>query len=215
MKLDRFEVEPLNSENYAIWKQRMQMFLTVKDLWNCILEDRVFEDPQSVAQHDKAKAYIGLSVEKHLYPVVLTANSAKAAWEALQNMFEPKLASRQLYLQRQLLELKMTPPETLEVYMGRSRTLYAELIAVDSPISEHAMVTTMLAGLPERYSDFVTMYVQSDDKLTYAAIQSKLISADQMLSLRETMQPSRETPAFLTPAPVVQPAASNNMHSNH
>ena len=130
LRPDKPEVPLLDAENYQLWKAKMQMFLTLKGLAHAITEDDA-----TAGDSAKAKAYIGLSVSDHHVPVVVNSVSAKAAWNELQNIFEPKIAGRTIKLQRDLHNLRMQTNETVEVYLGRVRQLLTDLTVIGFPIS--------------------------------------------------------------------------------
>ena len=195
--LDKFDIEVLDSDNYYIWKQRMEMFLIVKDLWIYVKFGIPAEDTAAIVLDGKAKAYIGMAVKTHLLSIVMTSGTSKAAWDALASMFEPKIAARQIVLQRDFLSLRKMPDETLNRYLGRVRELYGELLSVDFPISERVLVTTMLAGLPSEFDDVVTVYTQKkeDESLDLNEIQAKLISHENLNKAKLQSHPI-EVPAF-------------------
>ncbi len=189
LRPDKPEVPLLDAENYQLWKAKMQMFLTLKGLAHAITEDDA-----TAGDSAKAKAYIGLSVSDHHVPVVVNSVSAKAAWNELQNIFEPKIAGRTIKLQRDLHNLRMQANETVEVYLGRARQLLTDLTVIGFPISEHQVVTQAIAGLPSRFDAVVVYYQQQDGQLSLSSIQARLIQHEHLLIIRAE-QPS-ESVAF-------------------
>ena len=153
-KPDKAELPILDANNYTLWKHKMRLYLTLKDLWH------VIEAPTDATPKESAKALsiVGLCVADHHVPLVTTCTSAYEAWETLRRIFEPQIAGRAIKLQRDLAHLRMKADESVEVYMGRARQLYTDLMNAGVSTSEHQVVTGAIAGLPARFDGIIILY---------------------------------------------------------
>lgn len=87
----KISIEPLNGENYAVWSQRMEMFLVHKKLWKGVTEPEADADRSA-----EAKALIGLNVTEQYLGRVVAARNAEQAWDELEKVFRGKTTARKL-----------------------------------------------------------------------------------------------------------------------
>jgi hypothetical protein len=97
----KISIEPLNGENYAVWSQRMEMFLVHKKLWKGVTEPEADADRSA-----EAKALIGLNVTEQYLGRVVAARNAEQAWDELEKVFRGKTTARKLQLKREVMTLK-------------------------------------------------------------------------------------------------------------
>jgi len=100
-----------------------------------------------VIKDQRAYARLMLSVELHHLPTVQACNSAKEAWDALEEMFTAQNNARRRQLGQELAKLKLKPGESLMAYSGRTKKLQAAMIAAGHPIDNNTAVLHFLMGL--------------------------------------------------------------------
>lgn len=129
-----------------------------------------------VDKSQKARALIGLCVEDYHLPVIMDAANAKAAWDALANMYAQQSLANLVNLKRSFQGLALSPLETITVYLGRAQELVSQLKAVGQTVDEQDMVLQVLTGLPEDYK-VVTTILENGDKsaLTMSNVRAKLL----------------------------------------
>jgi hypothetical protein len=121
----KISIEPLNGENYAVWSQRMEMFLVHKKLWKGVTEPEADADRSA-----EAKALIGLNVTEQYLGRVVAARNAEQAWDdELEKVFRGKTTARKLQLKRELMTLKQESGKHVAKYVGRAKDLERELLA--------------------------------------------------------------------------------------
>jgi hypothetical protein len=120
----KISIEPLTGENYAVWSQRMEMFLVHKKLWKGVIEPEADADRST-----EAKALIGLNVTEQYLERVIAARNAEEAWVELEKVFKGKTTAQKLQLKRELMTLKQKSGEPVAKYVGRTKDLERELLA--------------------------------------------------------------------------------------
>lgn len=166
----------LDPTNYAVWKLRVKGLLMQQKLWS-LVEDGLPAAATAVqkASDQAAIGIICLHVSDQYVDVVMSQDSAMAAWEKLRTLFEGKSTMRKVQLRRQLQGLKMGATELLPSYFGRARQLRDELKAVGADVAEDEVVTIVLAGLPERFKAASTvLQLGFEDKLELDVAMAKL-----------------------------------------
>ena len=215
--LNKHTVPVLTADNYTIWKTKLKMYLTLKGLWSAVETSAALlttDDLQSASA--RALAIIGLSVSDHHLAIIAACESAHEAWKTLSNIFEPLIAGRAIRLQRELSNLQMLDTESIEVYIGRSRQLFADLSMAQVPVTEHQVVSSAISGLPARFDTVVTIYQQQATVLTFHDVQAALIQFEHThaLRVRATATPAVAFPAqFHKPKPKHKPSPANSPQS--
>lgn len=89
------KIDPLDSDNYTIWKLRMTDYLTAHGLYEALIEAA-----PEVAVDKKARAHIGLHVVDHIRMTLEGHKTAKAVWKFLEETYTAKTVARKLQLRR-------------------------------------------------------------------------------------------------------------------
>jgi transposase InsO family protein len=167
----------LGSNNYGTWREQMQALLAYKDLWTAT--DPSIEQAANPGASQKALSLIKLNLEPHMLSLVARCQTARQAWNALENNFRAKSAARLVQLKRELASLSKSKAETLDQYFDRARTLRAELELVGATVEDNDIVAAVLNGLPKSYDTIVRMLTASVDVLTLDAIFPRLLADEQ------------------------------------
>ena len=174
---DYVSIEALDVDNYSIWSIRMKMLLVNKDLWAAVTTGGI-QDP-------KALALICLNVKDHHLTMLAACATSKEAWDGLQAVYKAKSNARRLHLRRELNSLKKESGEPLSKYIGRARTIMADLASAEHTIDESEVVLSVLSGLPKDYDIMVEILQASDKELTLDDVLTKLLNIEQRLVQRE------------------------------
>jgi hypothetical protein len=150
MSSTKYGIPKLSENNYFSWKVRIHDLLVIKDCADAI-------DNAAHEQSAKALAYIRSSVEDHLLPSIREVENARAAWLALEHVFQQRSLAATLSYQRDLSKLRMETNESVSSYIGRARTLLNNLTAAGSDLSEADIVPNVMSGLPSEYNMLVTV----------------------------------------------------------
>ena len=205
-KLDA--VDKLNGNNYVKWSDDIEAILTLKDLWEFVDPDhkedkdpKKDKDGQEVAvkvdpQKDKkARAILMLSVQTHLQGVIRKAESARAAWKSLRDVYQAQSTARQMSLKRQLHSLSKAPSESITDYVGRATDLQDQLAAAGYEADEQDVVLSVLKGLPVEYEMIVTV-LEDTKGLTVGTMLTRLLPTEERLVTRGAGKVHTEERAF-------------------
>lgn len=121
------DVELLDTDNYAVWSQKMQFLLTIKDLWGAISGDKVKEGVDA-----KARALIGLHVKDYHLSTLARSETAREAWEAFAGIYQAKSNAKRLQLKKQLNSLEKAHNEPLTAYIARATDLLTSCCLPDT-----------------------------------------------------------------------------------
>eukprot|EP00877_Chromochloris_zofingiensis_P014595 jgi/Chrzof1/938/Cz01g34140.t1 len=137
-ELEKLGIPKLNDHNYVFWHIKMRAYLVARGYSAAITNA---EDANS----DKALASITLAVEDHFLPTVYKAASAKAAWDALEALFQQRSVANQLNLTQELNNLTLQPGETITQLLARARIIWEQLKAAGIDKSEQEVALSVLS----------------------------------------------------------------------
>jgi hypothetical protein len=155
----------------------MQFALAVKGLGDAIASG----DDIDAEADAKARALIGMCVEDMQLATINETETAKEAWDRLEDIFKTRSRSRLLMLRREVNTLKKSGGETLTAYVGRVKILRDELLSAGYPIDATELTWAMLNGLPRDYAMIVTVLQSSDDELDLDLALAKLLPMENRL----------------------------------
>lgn len=173
-------------ENYVEWKFVMKNALQHDNLWTCVVgydkNDKTAENVKT-RQDEKAKSKICLSVEKSCFSHLMSAETAKAAWDALERAYDDKgLGSRVRTLQN-LCAIKLENFPSMEAYVNEILSLAQQLANMKKPLDDEFLGALMLKGLPAEYEPMIMALEHSGTAITADLVKSKLLQ-DQRWTTR-------------------------------
>lgn len=177
MGSNEYKIEPLGTDNYAEWSQRMKFLLRLKKCWHAIEASELASEDEE----EKAHTLIGLNVKSIHLATISAAENAQEAWETLEKLFKSKSKARQLQLWRQLNTLKKEPQETISDYVARAKVLQEELMKIGQAVEEEKMVMILLAGLPKQYEVAVSVLTLGEADLEVDDVLAKLLHEEQRI----------------------------------
>ncbi|KAI5651515.1 gag-polypeptide of LTR copia-type domain-containing protein [Phthorimaea operculella] len=178
-------VEKLNSSlNYSSWSFTMKNLLIVSDLWDVVdqPEEKLTElGEQAFKRLDaKAKARICLNLEKHVFPVVINAETSSETWENLKKNYADSGLLRKLHLLRSLFNSKLEQHQNMQEYVSKIRGIHQQLLEIgEKSIQDSFIGTIMLTGLPESYNPLVMAFENSGVEVTSDSVSAILLKEDQ------------------------------------
>jgi gag-polypeptide of LTR copia-type/Integrase core domain/GAG-pre-integrase domain/Zinc knuckle len=185
-ELEKVSFKKLDVDNYATWRTKMRFLLIQKGYWRAV---------ETVGERDDAKALaaIGLCVEDHHLPTIEKCTTAKAAWEALEAIYQAKSVAKELQLTRELNSLKKNPHEDVTKYISRAKAIRDQLQAAGSTIQDRAVVIAVLAGLPSEYDMLVCVLENATTPPTLDELLPKALMIEQRSS---PLEESKEQALF-------------------
>eukprot|EP00877_Chromochloris_zofingiensis_P000815 jgi/Chrzof1/10734/Cz05g10140.t1 len=191
-ELEKLGIPRLNDHNYVFWHIKMRAYLVARGYSAAITNA---EDANS----DKALASITLAVEDHFLPTVYKAASAKAAWDALEALFQQRSVANQLNLTQELNNLTLQPGETITQLLARARIIWEQLKAAGIDKSEQEVALSVLSGLPADFNTLVTVLQNQSGPLTLGGIQKAVLTEQQRANkVGASTSTAASTKAFYT-----------------
>lgn len=173
-------------ENYVEWKFVVKNALIHDNLWTCISGYGVDDKTTSEAKNRRdeiAKSKICLSVEKSCFSHLMSAETAKDAWNALERAYDDKgLGSRVRTLQN-LCAVKFENFANMEAYVNEVMSLAQQLANMNKPVDDEFLGALMLKGLPTEYEPMIMALEHSGAAITSDLVKSKLLQ-DQRWTTR-------------------------------
>lgn len=188
-------IEKLGASNYATWSTDVKWALIIKGLWNAIDDPENLEDGDDV----KALAFIGLTVEKYIKPTVDECDTARDAWDKLEESYKAKATAQRIKLKKDLATLQLgwtdvapngqggkqtSKREDITAYVARASSIRNQLSAAGMDVPGEEFTMAILAGLPDEYTALVDTIVTSATPLEIEEVVPKLQMIEQRVKDR-------------------------------
>lgn len=165
-------------ENYNTWKFQMKNLLRLDNLWYAVIgyPDGDITDTITRSRRDeKALSRINLMIEINCLSHVLNAETAKDAWEALENAYEDKGLNRRVRLMRSLFSVKLENFNSMEDYVNEILSIAGQLAGIGKPVDDEYIGIIMLQGLPDDYEPMAMALEHSAVEITSDLVKTKLL----------------------------------------
>lgn len=155
-------IELLDGENYYNWKFRMGMILLENGVDGCIktkldFTDMTEEEKRKATKNDnKAMSLIVQCVKDNQLECLREKNTAFEMWKTLEQKYEKKGLSGQMYLKKKLLSMKMNESEPMENFLNKFEEVL-QLKATGVAMDEQDIICNLLLALPKSFETVVTV----------------------------------------------------------
>lgn len=183
----KIQFQPLETDNYIQWAFKMKNYLIIQNVWKAIDGDASPEENQ------KALALMCVHVTDQHIPTMTSTTSAKEAWLVLEAVYKTKSEARITMLQQNLLNLSKEGGEAVTTYINRAKKIRDELLAAGVNPLAIDIVPAILNGLPSSFTPLRLALLAQADKLSVDDLQSKLISAEALLSMEDSSSSKNQT----------------------
>ena len=169
-------ITKLNSDNYQMWKFKMEMLLSKDDTWDVLTTDRPDVDNQEWDKKNRqARATIALLVEDEQLIHIKGEDTAKGMWNALRRLHESSSLNNKLYLLRKLYQSKLTPEGDMQEHIRSVLEIVAQLRDLGEEIKDNHVTAILLCSLPESYNPLINaLETRSEAELTLQLVKSRL-----------------------------------------
>ncbi len=189
------KIEKLYDSNFHIWKVKIKMVLSLRELDNLLDENNPPNPDHAsyaawIVKDKKARAPIGLSLSNSHFEQVQHSSSAKSMWNLICDIYERHTLLNQLAAQRKFYIAAMLETEKILDFASRVWQLASSLKSMDVPIKDEEMAMTFLSGLPDRFGTIVSaLDALSDDKkkFTFQFVVSRCQQEEQRHLCRKAM----------------------------
>jgi len=119
----KIKIEKFQGDNYALWKFKMEMLLTEKELWACATEEGM---PPAGDQHrgnwdkkaQRARALICLSLANEQLGKVMKCTTPKQVLAVLDGEYQSTAAANKILLKKRLFRFKMLDDAQVEISLS-------------------------------------------------------------------------------------------------
>ena len=133
-------------------------------------------------KEQQAMSLMVLNVKTHHLPTFRTNATARGAWQALEAEFRSRGPARAVNLRRDLNSLVMTGGEAVVQYFNRAKGIVWELSVLGIAIDDAQLLSSLLAGLSEKFTLTVSILsVQRDMSVSHAL--EELLAAESRMAL--------------------------------
>ncbi|XP_022848701.1 uncharacterized protein LOC111371002 [Olea europaea var. sylvestris] len=193
-------------ENYDFWAAKMKAYLRAYDLWE-ITETGIEPLPlranptiaqlkqhsEEVAKKFKALSCIQSAVSDAIFTRIITCETAKEAWDRLQEEFRGNARTRQmqvLNLRREYETLKMKDSEAVKEYADRLMKVVNKIRLLGDDLPDRRIVEKVLISLPEKFEAKISSLEDSRDlsSITLSELVNALQATEQRRLLRQEEQ---------------------------
>jgi hypothetical protein len=173
---DSTQITKLNSENYGIWKFKIEMLL-MRDGLDDLLNSPPPNKPDEIfLKRDKqARAIINLCIEDSQIIHVKNETTAAGTWQKLKSVHERSNLSSKLYLLRKLYSIKMPEHGDMIAHINHMMDLVEKLKAIGENIPDQHIAALLLVSIPESYNNLITALEARDESvITTDLVKAKL-----------------------------------------
>ena len=157
-------VDKFDGGDFGLWKFKMEMILSEKDLWE-IVEDS--EEPPSDEADAKVKKSYERRVKKAFSMIacnlgdrqlahVRSCKGPAEAWKVLCNIHQTKSLSNILFTRRKFFTCKMQEGDDMLDHINKVKGLADQLVCLEAPLTDGDIVMTLLESLPTSYEYLIT-----------------------------------------------------------
>jgi transposase InsO family protein len=165
---NKFGFKKLGDDNWASWRTQMKGLLMTKD---CLPAIMAAEDPNS----NKAKGLLTMCVQEQHLPLIEAAPTAFEAWQQLEQLYQQHNTANLMRLKRDMATLLKKNDESVTQYIGRARTLAAQLTSAGGAPTDVDILQAVLTGLPAKFAMMRTVLLAREPLPTLADATAKLL----------------------------------------
>ena len=160
-------IENFTSDNFPLWKWRMEILLDDKGLLKIVNGEEVApkkeQDTETYNKREKkAYALIGLNLGDRQVEEIRHTKTAKEAWDTLMKLNESSTMANVLRLKREFLTTKMKPGDKVREHAQKLRNIASQLQVIGHTLPKDEVTYILLNSLPSSYGHLVVSMHDSD-----------------------------------------------------
>ena len=177
-----YRIEPLKAHNWMPWKRRMQAILRDQGLEDYLTKEMGTglsdEAKKKWVEGDaKARTWIELAISDAEMVHVIGASTAKAMWDQLCTVKEPKGRLGILATRRALYRATAEEGFNMGEHIAKLRCLQEELHIMGSTVSDEDFVMILITSLPDSWDTYTTSLLGS------TSTNSKSITSQELVGI--------------------------------
>ncbi|KAG1665162.1 hypothetical protein FOA52_005543 [Chlamydomonas sp. UWO 241] len=152
-------IEKLDSYNWGTFKPNFRSVLRAKNMSYTIKEDSVAPVPADDAKNQEvALGLLHLCVSPEILCHIIDSETVLSAWNILSSIFTERLIARLGDLRREFYQMCMSTQESMGSFYLRIVTKRTELRDADEHMTNAAVLSVLLMGVPEEYGPSVARF---------------------------------------------------------
>uniref|UniRef100_A0A182YRC1 Uncharacterized protein n=1 Tax=Anopheles stephensi TaxID=30069 RepID=A0A182YRC1_ANOST len=129
-----------------------------------------------LANDEKARVLIGLSLNDSQLIHVMQTNTSKEMWDELKSYHKRSSLSSKIHVMRKMFATKMPEGGNIDEHIKELSSLRLRLIALGEEMKDSSFVALMLSSLPRSYDGLiVALESRPDADLTLDFVEGKLL----------------------------------------
>jgi gag-polypeptide of LTR copia-type/Pol polyprotein, beta-barrel domain/Integrase core domain/Domain of unknown function (DUF4219)/GAG-pre-integrase domain/Zinc knuckle len=203
-----YKIEPLNGDNYATWRRRLEWILDDQELWDITIGTEAEPtpvDPKNVSSAEgqaiadwkkkdkKARKEICLRISDEHLVYIDQFMGSHAIWTRLQDIFESKGAVGIVNLRRDFFRTFAEDGANMEEHVRKLRGLGQELSARGQLITDTDFSNTLLTSLPDSWSSFITAVNAGGIAISSDVLIARILDEDRVRQAGSTRQTALRT----------------------
>ncbi|GKC08864.1 ribonuclease H-like domain-containing protein [Tanacetum coccineum] len=205
----------LAESNYSTWsyffKGHCSNFGVLKHIEEPVTEASTSTPPTDewITADSIVKSWIFLTLSSTLRKRLIKANpkTAKAAWDAIETIFQDNKRTRTISLKGELRVIQMGD-QTADEYFSKIEAILTLLTDLGSDMSDDDVVTYAINGLSDKYGSLAQIIAHKDPFPDLATVRSMVATEELRLRSRSSVLPTGTTSS--APQVLLAEASSRN-----
>ena len=143
------------TDNYIIWSLRAKAYLIEKGYYSALLDN----EELPIDFNNKALAIIYLLCEDGPLLHIRDITSAKAAWEKLENLYNPKGFTTDYLILREFFNSTLNEYSSIEEYLNKIKELVDNLKSKEINLPDQVVISWVLYNLDNSYESFISSVI--------------------------------------------------------
>jgi len=182
-----YHVEKLTAQNFSTWKIRLQTILRDRRVWKHVDGTASFPESGSAKQKEEwedkdqqAMSQIILTVSDSVVGHLRTAKTSREAWIRIMSLFEQKGLASNIFLRRQLLNIRLNLGTTMQSHINTIQGIADQLDAIEAPVKDVELALTILCSLPESYQPLIiALEALPPNDITFDRVCARLLAEEK------------------------------------
>lgn len=199
-------MKQFDGTGYEVYSARILAVLSVKKVKYVLTATKPEEEgPKKQWEKDNelAKATILLSLSDEMVRLVFACETAKSAWNRLQEVYAQHSESSKMNLEHEFYSTVMQPGQKVSTYVAEIELIAKKLRDAGVAKDDSTLISKIVSGLQPEFQHFRSMWMgTSEAERTYANLLPRLIAEESLVvkkvkeepvALKASVRPDKST----------------------
>lgn len=163
-------IKKLNGDNYRNWAFRVKNSLKYKKLWKCVIAEKV-TDPES---DEQALSIISLACDDIVKDRIIDCNTAKEAWDILEEKFVRKTPAAKVALYCALTSLSCVNLAGVRDLLEQFGLIVRKLKELQVTMDDDMYTIVLMKALPPSFEQFRVAIMTRDELPELEEVKAKV-----------------------------------------